>query len=186
MPAVSLISYIDRNTPALPAPTILKDTGLSAERYGFIISACSIAYTAANPLCGRRLDRVGVRRGMTPAVSLWTAASAAHALAAGFTPSNEKWACSSLVMATARRGSSVKPNSDSSVSSTASLRSSMTRPKKSVHLRRSLPFPVACSPVRKTTRTGRSRSSAADGRTISAAKPRVGRSRHVASQRMAV
>ena len=84
MLAVSLISYIDRNTLALLAPTILKETGLSAEQYGFIISAFSIAYTAANPLWGRWLDRVGVRRGMTLAVSLWTAASAAHALAAGF------------------------------------------------------------------------------------------------------
>jgi ACS family hexuronate transporter-like MFS transporter len=84
MLAVSLISYIDRNTLALLAPTILKETHLSAEQYGFVISAFSIAYTIANPLWGRWLDRVGVRLGMTLSVSLWTAASAAHALASGF------------------------------------------------------------------------------------------------------
>ena len=83
MLAVSLISYIDRNTLALLAPTILRETHLSAEQYGFIISAFSIAYTIANPLWGRWLDRVGVRLGMTLSVSLWTFASAAHALAAG-------------------------------------------------------------------------------------------------------
>jgi ACS family hexuronate transporter-like MFS transporter len=83
MLAVSLISYIDRNTLALLAPTILKETHLSAEQYGYIISAFSIAYTIANPLWGRWLDRVGVRWGMTLSVSLWTAASAAHALAGG-------------------------------------------------------------------------------------------------------
>jgi ACS family hexuronate transporter-like MFS transporter len=83
MLAVSLISYIDRNTLALLAPTILRETRLSAEQYGYIISAFSIAYTIANPLWGRWLDRVGVRWGMTFAVSLWTVASAAHAFAGG-------------------------------------------------------------------------------------------------------
>lgn len=81
---VSLISYIDRNTLALLAPTILKDTGLSGEQYGFIIAGFSVAYTIGNPLWGRILDRVGLRRGMAVSVSLWTLASAAHALATGF------------------------------------------------------------------------------------------------------
>src|SRR5512140_2370716 len=80
---VSLISYIDRNTLALLAPTILRETGLSIEQYGYIISAFSIAYTVANPVWGRWLDRIGVRWGMTLSVGLWTVASAAHALAGG-------------------------------------------------------------------------------------------------------
>ena len=84
MMLVSTISYIDRNTLALLAPTILRDTHLSNEQYGFIISAFSIAYMLSNPLWGWILDRIGVRRGMTAAVSLWTVASAAHAFAAGF------------------------------------------------------------------------------------------------------
>ena len=49
---VSLISYIDRNTLALLAPTILKETGLTGQQYGFIISAFSIAYMLANPAWG--------------------------------------------------------------------------------------------------------------------------------------
>ena len=84
MMLVSTISYIDRNTLALLAPTILHDTHLNNEQYGFIISAFSIAYMLANPLWGRILDRIGLRRGMTAAVSLWTIASAAHAFAGGF------------------------------------------------------------------------------------------------------
>ncbi len=80
---VSLISYIDRNTLALLAPTILEETHLSAEQYGWIIAAFSVAYTVANPVWGRWLDRIGVRWGMTGAVTLWTVASAAHALASG-------------------------------------------------------------------------------------------------------
>lgn len=81
---VSLISYIDRNTLAILAPTILRDTHLTAEQYGFVISAFSIAYMLANPVWGRWLDRFGVRAGMFAAVSLWSAASASHAVAAGF------------------------------------------------------------------------------------------------------
>ena len=80
---VSLISYIDRTTLALLAPTILKETHLSGEQYGFIISAFSVAYMLSNPLWGRILDRAGLRRGMTAAVACWTAASMAHAFASG-------------------------------------------------------------------------------------------------------
>jgi ACS family hexuronate transporter-like MFS transporter len=81
---VSLISYIDRNTLALLAPTILRDNHLSAEQYGWIISAFSVAYMAGNPLWGRWLDRWGVRNGMLLAVAFWTLASTAHAFVAGF------------------------------------------------------------------------------------------------------
>ena len=84
MLAVSLISYIDRNTLAILAPTILRETGLSAQQYGFIISAFSIAYMLANPVWGRLLDRYGLRTGMMAAVSCWTVASVSHAFAGGF------------------------------------------------------------------------------------------------------
>jgi len=81
---VSLISYVDRTTLALLAPTILTETHLSAQQYGFIISAFSIAYMLSNPLWGWALDRAGLRRGMAAAVAWWTAASMAHAFAGGF------------------------------------------------------------------------------------------------------
>lgn len=81
---VSVISYIDRQTLALLAPTILRETHLSGEQYGFIISGFSIAYMLSNPIWGRILDRIGLRAGMTMSVAAWTVASAAHALSSGF------------------------------------------------------------------------------------------------------
>jgi ACS family hexuronate transporter-like MFS transporter len=81
---VSLISYVDRSTLAILAPTILKETGLTGEQYGFIISAFSVAYMLSNPLWGWILDRAGLRRGMSAAVAWWTLASVAHAFAGGF------------------------------------------------------------------------------------------------------
>jgi ACS family hexuronate transporter-like MFS transporter len=83
MMLVSFVSYVDRTTLALLAPTILADLRLSAEQYGWIISAFSLCYTASNPAWGAALDRVGLRAGMAVAVALWTAASASHALAGG-------------------------------------------------------------------------------------------------------
>jgi ACS family hexuronate transporter-like MFS transporter len=81
---VSFISYVDRNTLALLAPTILQETHLTAEQYGLVISAFSIAYMAGNPLWGRFLDVWGVRWGMAAAVTAWTLASVAHAWVSGF------------------------------------------------------------------------------------------------------
>jgi ACS family hexuronate transporter-like MFS transporter len=83
MTLVSLISYVDRNTLALLAPTILKDIHLSDRQYGFAISAFSIAYMLGNPLWGRLLDRFGLRLGMLVAFAVWTAASVSHAFVWG-------------------------------------------------------------------------------------------------------
>src|SRR5262249_16081411 len=84
MLVVSLISYIDRKTLAVLIPTIMKETHLSAEQYGFIVTSFSIAYMITNPLWGGLLDRLELRIGMTLAVAFWTAASVSHAMAAGF------------------------------------------------------------------------------------------------------
>ena len=84
MMLVSVLSYIDRNTLALLAPTILKDTHMSVTEYGWVVSAYSVLFTIGNPLWGKILDSIGLRRGMSAAVSVWTLASAAHAWAGGF------------------------------------------------------------------------------------------------------
>src|SRR5947207_13989835 len=81
---VSLISYIDRNTLSLLAPTIMKETHLSVEQYGFIVSAFSFAYMISNPLWGGVIDRIGLRIGMMAAIAFWTAAPSGPAWAGAF------------------------------------------------------------------------------------------------------
>lgn len=80
MTLLSLLSYVDRTVLALFSHTILREEGLSAEQYGWMISAFSVAYLVGNPAWGRALDRFGVRAGLALAVVLWTVASASHAL----------------------------------------------------------------------------------------------------------
>src|SRR4026208_530251 len=75
MMGCSWISYVDRQMLAVLSPTILADTGVSAERYALVISAFSYAYMLSNPLWGATLDYVGLRIGMLVAVGLWTFAS---------------------------------------------------------------------------------------------------------------
>ena len=84
MMLVSLISYIDRNTLALLAPTMLAELHLTGEQYGWAVSGFSIAYMCGNLLWGRWIDKFGLRIAMTMAVGFWSLSSASHALTAGF------------------------------------------------------------------------------------------------------
>src|SRR5579884_3857605 len=73
------ISYIDRQTLAVLAPTVTSALHISEEGYGWLASAFSIAYLVGAPLAGLWIDRVGARRGLLAAVLLWSAVAALHA-----------------------------------------------------------------------------------------------------------
>lgn len=78
------VSYLDRQTFAVLAPTITTDLQISDEAYGWLASAFSISYLIAPPIAGKLLDHVGVRRGLPVAVIGWSIIAALHALAPGF------------------------------------------------------------------------------------------------------
>ena len=84
MMACSLLSYMDRQVLAVLSPMILGQLQLDTHRYSQIISAFSLAYMLANPIWGAILDRIGLRLGMTVAVTVWTIACGAHAVLSGF------------------------------------------------------------------------------------------------------
>jgi ACS family hexuronate transporter-like MFS transporter len=84
MLACSFLSYMDRQILSVLSPMILGDLKMNAEKYGEIVRAFSLAYMLGNPVWGAVLDRIGLRRGMTLAVSLWTIACGAHAVLSGF------------------------------------------------------------------------------------------------------
>lgn len=78
------VSYIDRVTLSVLAPTVTKQLGISETAYGWLTSAFSIAYLLATPLSGWWIDRVGARRGLVWSVLLWTSVAAMHALVPNF------------------------------------------------------------------------------------------------------
>ncbi len=84
MMVCSWLSYVDRQILAVLSPTILADTGMSAQSYATVVSFFSFAYMLANPLWGSLLDYFGLRVGMLVAVGLWTVASTSHAFMGGF------------------------------------------------------------------------------------------------------
>src|SRR6266571_1189886 len=84
MALCSWLSFVDRQVLAVLSPTILRETGLSAQDYGNVVFFFFIAYTIGNPLWGSLLDFVGLRIGMLAAVALWSGASASHALMGSF------------------------------------------------------------------------------------------------------
>lgn len=78
------VSYIDRATLAVLAPTVTKVLDINETEYGWLTSAFSIAYLVATPLSGWVIDRVGARRGLVGSILVWTTVAALHAVVPGF------------------------------------------------------------------------------------------------------
>lgn len=78
------VSYFDRQTLSVLAPTVTKELGFTDTEYGWLTSAFSIAYLVATPLSGWWIDRIGARRGLVGSVLAWTTIAALHALVPGF------------------------------------------------------------------------------------------------------
>ena len=78
------VSYIDRTTLAVLAPTVTKALDISEAGYGWLTSAFSLAYLFATPLAGQWIDRIGARRGLVASVLVWSTVAALHAVVPGF------------------------------------------------------------------------------------------------------
>ncbi|MCU0625170.1 MAG: MFS transporter [Gemmatimonadaceae bacterium] len=79
--AATVINYVDRQTLGILAPVLQRDIGWSEADYGDIVSWFTIAYALGFLGIGRLIDAIGVRRGFAAAITTWSAAAMAHALA---------------------------------------------------------------------------------------------------------
>ncbi|MDQ3748674.1 MAG: MFS transporter [Acidobacteriota bacterium] len=75
----TLINYIDRLTLSVLAPVITKDLGLSNTEYGGITTWFLLAYTLSQALSGKLYDRIGIKKGFTVSIIVWSLAAMAHA-----------------------------------------------------------------------------------------------------------
>src|SRR5579862_9034219 len=75
------VNYVDRQVLSVLAPTLEVKIGWNAIQYGNINAAFAFAYAVGLLVGGWVIDRIGVRLGYAAALTLWSLASAAHALA---------------------------------------------------------------------------------------------------------
>ncbi len=75
----TLINYIDRLTLSVLAPVITKDLGLSNTEFGGIVTWFLLAYTLSQALSGKLYDRIGIKKGFTVSIVVWSLAAMAHA-----------------------------------------------------------------------------------------------------------
>ena len=80
----SSINYLDRQTLATLAPVIRGELHLSNAEYGWIVSAFSITYAACAPFAGLLIDRIGLYRGITFAIGMWSLAGLSTGWVRGF------------------------------------------------------------------------------------------------------
>jgi MFS transporter, ACS family, hexuronate transporter len=79
----SALNYLDRQLLPALAPELRDRLGISNEDYGLILAAFSITYAVSAPLAGLFIDRVGLNRGISLAVGLWSLAGIATGFAGG-------------------------------------------------------------------------------------------------------
>jgi ACS family hexuronate transporter-like MFS transporter len=81
--ASTVINYIDRQTLSILAPYLKQDYHWTNVDYANIAIAFRIAYSIGQTVCGRLMDRVGTRRGLTISVTWYSIVSLMTSLANG-------------------------------------------------------------------------------------------------------
>ena len=82
--ASTVINYLDRQTLALLAPFLKQDYHWTNSDYAKLVISFRIAYSVGQSLCGRWIDRVGTRRGLSLSVCWYSLVAMATSLATGF------------------------------------------------------------------------------------------------------
>jgi ACS family hexuronate transporter-like MFS transporter len=82
--ASTVINYIDRQTLALLSPYLKQIYHWTNSDYANLLIGFRVAYSIGQTLCGRLMDRLGTRRGLTLSVLWYSIVSMATSLATGF------------------------------------------------------------------------------------------------------
>ncbi len=82
--ASTVINYIDRQTLSFLAPFLKQDFHWTNLDYANLVIAFRIAYTLGQTICGRVIDRVGTKRGLTISVMWYSMVSICTSPARGF------------------------------------------------------------------------------------------------------
>jgi ACS family hexuronate transporter-like MFS transporter len=83
--ASTVINYIDRQTLSILAPFLKQEYHWTNTDYANIAIAFRVAYTIGQTACGRQIDRLGTRLGLTISVTWYSMISLLTSLASGIT-----------------------------------------------------------------------------------------------------
>src|SRR4051794_14272344 len=82
--ASTVINYIDRQTLSVLSPYLKQFYHWTNSDYANLLIGFRVAYSIGQCVCGRLIDRVGTRRGLTFSVLWYSIVSMASSLAVGF------------------------------------------------------------------------------------------------------
>jgi ACS family hexuronate transporter-like MFS transporter len=80
----TIINYVDRQTLSVLAPILKQTYHWTNTDYATLLIGFRIAYSLGQAVCGRQMDRLGTRRGLTLSVLWYSVVSIATSLAVGF------------------------------------------------------------------------------------------------------
>ncbi len=80
----TFINYIDRASIGTAYLGFSKEFGIGKIEYAWILWTFNLTYLIMQPLMGRFMDRVGLRRGFLASVTWWSVANMLHSLAGGW------------------------------------------------------------------------------------------------------
>jgi ACS family hexuronate transporter-like MFS transporter len=81
----TLINFIDRLTVSILGPVIMSQLQLTNTQFGSITAWFLVAYTVSQGFSGKLYDHVGVKRGFTVSVLVWSIAASCMQFARGLT-----------------------------------------------------------------------------------------------------
>ena len=78
---VTTINYIDRTSLAVAGPTLKEQLKINEKQFALIIVCFQLCYMTMQPISGRILDWLNIRKGFSLAVIWWSIAKMLHGLA---------------------------------------------------------------------------------------------------------
>ena len=78
---VTTINYIDRTSLSVAAPTLKEQLHINEKQFAYIIICFQICYMLMQPVSGRIIDWLNIRKGFSFAVIWWSIANMLHAFA---------------------------------------------------------------------------------------------------------
>lgn len=80
----SVTNNLDRQALAILAPQLKEELGFGPVEYSYIVSAFLVAYSIGFAVCGRMIDRFGVKPILAGALLFWSLTTMGHSVAAGW------------------------------------------------------------------------------------------------------